>query len=64
MQLKLSDEEKDTLRLALESYLSDLRMEICDTEKLELRLRLKADARRLTDVVRRLGEEQPVAAGG
>ena len=62
MQLKLSDEEKETLRLALESYLSDLRMEIRDTEKLELRLRLKADARRLTDVVRRLSEPEPAAA--
>jgi hypothetical protein len=40
-QLNLTDSEASILRKVLESYLSDLRMEIADTEEAEFRERLK-----------------------
>jgi hypothetical protein len=39
--LKLTDEEARTLRDVLTEYLSDLRMEIADTESFDLRQELK-----------------------
>jgi hypothetical protein len=39
--LRLTDVEASTLRDVLTSYLSDLRMEIADTEQFELREQLK-----------------------
>jgi hypothetical protein len=39
--LKLTDEEAKTLRDVLTEYLSDLRMEIADTESFDLRQELK-----------------------
>lgn len=41
-ELKLSDDEVETLRQVLESYLSDLRMEIADTDRQDFREMLKA----------------------
>lgn len=41
IQLDLSDSEKNHLIEALESYLSDLRYEIADTDALDFRERLK-----------------------
>jgi hypothetical protein len=41
IQVSLSDEEAGSLRSVLESYLSDLRMEIADTERMEFRESLK-----------------------
>ncbi len=40
-QITLSEEEAGSLRSVLEEYLSDLRMEIADTERMELRESLK-----------------------
>ncbi len=39
--LRLTDEERDVLRTVLESYLSDLRMEIADTDSKDFRTGLK-----------------------
>jgi len=41
IQLELSDSEKHHLIEALESYLSDLRYEIADTDSLDFREKLK-----------------------
>lgn len=62
MELTVSDAEAATLRRALESYLSDLRMEITDTERLDMRRRLKAEAELLSDLKRRLDAPDGVAA--
>lgn len=62
MELTISDEEAGALGRALESYLSDLRMEITDTERLDMRRRLKADAELLSALKRRLDAPHGVAA--
>lgn len=59
MELRLSDDEAAALRQALESYLSDLRIEITDTERLGMRQRLKADAELLSGLKRRLDAAAP-----
>ena len=41
LQLDLTQEETTTLRQVLEDYLSDLRMEIVDTEDMDFREMLK-----------------------
>jgi hypothetical protein len=43
IQLNLSNEEASTLNDVLTSYLSDLRMEIADTEQQEFRESLKQE---------------------
>ncbi len=43
IQLNLADDEVLTLREVLESYLSDLRMEIADTDQMGFREKLKQD---------------------
>lgn len=45
--LEVNDREAGLLRTMLESYLSDLRMEIADTDKLEYREMLKERERLL-----------------
>lgn len=62
MELTVSDAEAATLRRALESYLSDLRMEITDTERLDMRQRLKAEAELLSSLKRRLDAPDGVVA--
>ncbi len=52
--IELNDEEKEALQHALEVYLSDLRMEIADTKKAEMRADLKAEEATLTTVLERL----------
>jgi len=42
IRLDLTSEEQEILRNTLESYLSDLRYEIADTDRLEFREQLKA----------------------
>ncbi|MFQ5488656.1 MAG: hypothetical protein ACE5ET_09480 [Gammaproteobacteria bacterium] len=42
IHLDLTREEQEVLRNTLESYLSDLRYEIADTDRLEFREQLKA----------------------
>jgi len=41
IQLDLSPQEQEILKEALESYISDLRMEIADTDKQDYREKLK-----------------------
>ena len=41
INLDLTKEEKDILTTVLESYLSDLRMEIADTDRMDFRESLK-----------------------
>ena len=41
INLELTKEEKDILATVLESYLSDLRMEIADTDSMDFRESLK-----------------------
>ena len=41
LNLELTKEEKDILAMVLESYLSDLRMEIADTDSMDFRESLK-----------------------
>ncbi len=53
-QITLSEEEAGSLRSVLEEYLSDLRMEIADTERMELRESLKRQEAFLTRVLAQL----------
>ena len=55
IDLQLTDEEATHLKEVLTSYVSDLRMEIADTDKYEFREGLKQRERILIDVIGRLG---------
>ncbi len=59
IQIALSDEEAGALRSVLESYLSDLRMEIAGTEQMDFRESLKRQEVFLNSVLARL----PAAKG-
>lgn len=56
-RLELTDHETAELCDVLASYLSDLRMEIADTDTQDFRERLKAREALLKDLLRRLGRE-------
>ena len=53
--IRLSPEESEMLRKILESYLSDLCVEIGDTEAKELREALKREKSFINDLLHRLG---------
>jgi len=53
--LELRDDQADMLSEVLESYLSDLRMEISHTDSLDYRRILRARKDFLTDLLARLG---------
>ncbi|HYL20698.1 MAG TPA: hypothetical protein VEU74_02975 [Gemmatimonadales bacterium] len=53
-QLTLTEQDGATLRKALESYLSDLRMEIADTDAQDFRDSLKREAATLTRLLEQL----------
>ncbi len=53
-QLTLTETEASTLREVLESYLSDLRMEIVDTEEIEFREQLKQEETILKKIIEAL----------
>lgn len=55
VQLELTVEEQEGLRKALESYLSDLRTEIADTEAHSMLEELKDEEKMLKQVLGRLG---------
>lgn len=61
MHLDLTDEELALLKAALKSYVSDLRVEIADTDDMDFRNKLKAKEQVLTKVMERL---EPGAASG
>jgi hypothetical protein len=54
INLELTKEEKDILAMILESYLSDLRMEIADTDSMDFRESLKKRKDVLTKVLETL----------
>jgi hypothetical protein len=54
IRLDLTEEEANTLRSILESYLSDLRMQIASTESKELRDELKEGEAFLKEIIERL----------
>ena len=53
--LRLTNDDASALREVLRSYLSDLRMEIADTEDFTLRERAKATERLLNRLIGQLG---------
>jgi len=53
-QLSLTDKEGETLTKALEAYLSDLRMEIADTDAQDFRDDLKREEAVLTRLLEQL----------
>lgn len=55
VQLTLTAQEAATLRSALQSYVSDLRMEIADTDSMDFRERLKAEETLLKRLLEQLG---------
>ena len=60
VQLHLKPTEAEILRLVLESYLSDLRMEIANTDSLDYREKLRERKRTLRNIVRVLSPQRPV----
>lgn len=54
IRIELTEAEAATLGDVLESYLSDLRMEIADTDRMEFREELKAKKKVVADVMGRL----------
>ncbi|MBX7159766.1 MAG: hypothetical protein K1X95_05695 [Acidimicrobiia bacterium] len=55
MDVNLSDGDAELLRRILTSYLSDLRMEIVDTDNHEYKAKLKAEQSQLRDILDRIG---------
>lgn len=64
MELALQPAEVSLLHRVLSSYLSDLRMEITDTEKYELREELKSDEALLKAIIARLEQMGGIVAHG
>jgi hypothetical protein len=60
-QITLTQEEAAALRGALRSYVSDLRMEIADTDSWQFRQNLKRDAVLLTKLLEQLDAELTLA---
>ncbi|GAB4108643.1 MAG: hypothetical protein Kow001_06740 [Acidobacteriota bacterium] len=60
VELRLDQEEAAILRQVLDSYLSDLRMEVANTDLLEFRERLKHEESVLKELLRRLSVPEPV----
>jgi len=56
-QLTLTDEEAGTLRRVLEQYVSDLRMEIADTDSMDFRDQLKREETFLKKLIEQLGTD-------
>ncbi len=56
-RLELNDAEARNLSDILESYLSDLRMEIADTEKMEWRTAMKERELFIKDIISQLATE-------
>jgi hypothetical protein len=59
MELKLDDKEATLLKTILEQHLSDLRMEIADTEKYDWREELKKDEETIKGLISRLSGPAP-----
>jgi hypothetical protein len=61
--LALTAQERNELRLALRTYVTDLHMEIAHTDRYEFREELKARRAVLEEVLRRLGGATTVITG-
>ena len=61
--LVLTEQESNELRLALRTYVTDLRMEIAHTDRYEFREELKASRAVLEEVLRRLSVATTAVAG-
>jgi hypothetical protein len=61
LSLTLSAEERDLLQEVLRETISDLRMEIADTDSHDYRTRLHAREDLLKGLLQRLGTEQEIA---
>lgn len=59
LELDLTDEELDILRQVLDDALSDLRMEISDTDSLDFREMLKRRKAAITRVLEAIGAGEP-----
>ena len=57
-QLTLTDQEAATLRRVLEQYVSDLRMEIADTDSMDFRDQLKREEAFLKKLIEQLGTDR------
>jgi hypothetical protein len=57
VQIMLTDTDAATLKKALETYLSDLRMEVADTDAQDFREGLKQEESVITRLVGQLGGE-------
>ena len=57
--LTLTTQERDELRLALRTYVTDMRMQIAHTDRSEFREELRAGRAVLEEVLRRLVERRP-----
>jgi len=57
--LTLTTQERDELRLALRTYVTDMRMELAHTDRSECREELRARRAVLEEVLRRLVERRP-----
>ncbi len=55
VRIELSEADVTTLKDVLDSYLSDLRMEIADTDRMEFREGLKDRKKALESLLARLG---------
>jgi len=56
MQLSLESNEAEVLKRVLSQFLSDLRMEVRDTESYNMRQDLKKDEDVLKSIIARLGQ--------
>ncbi len=56
IQLNLTDDEASILKQALATYLSDLRMEIADTDQQEFRERLKHEEAVMKKILGEIGK--------
>ncbi|MGD9998545.1 MAG: hypothetical protein AB7R77_05910 [Ilumatobacteraceae bacterium] len=61
MDVELTPEESEAVRQALRSYLSDLRMEITDTDNPEYRRTLRDERATLESAMTKLGGTTPEA---
>jgi hypothetical protein len=60
VQLTLTDQDATTLKKALQTYLSDLRMEVVDTDAQDFREGLKQEEAVITRFIDQLGSDRSI----
>ena len=63
VHLELTPTDAEVLRMALESYLSDLRMEIASTDSMDFRERLKSKKAVLRKIANQVGVDRGLEGG-